>query len=66
METTSRVADPYLLGAEPQTSAGQRHRMICEAAYFLAQARGFAPGYELDDWLLAERQVDAASAARHA
>ncbi len=28
------------------------------AAYFKAQARGFAPGFELDDWLAAEKEVD--------
>jgi hypothetical protein len=30
---------------------------IRQAAYFRAQARGFEPGYELDDWLWAEREV---------
>ncbi|MCX8040299.1 MAG: DUF2934 domain-containing protein [Planctomycetota bacterium] len=32
--------------------------MIAEAAYFLAERRGFAPGHELADWLAAERTVD--------
>jgi hypothetical protein len=32
--------------------------MICKAAYLLAERRGFGPGHELDDWLLAEQQVD--------
>jgi len=31
--------------------------MIEEAAYFIAQQRGFAPGHEIDDWLAAEAQV---------
>ncbi len=35
-----------------------RHRKIAEAAYFIAQKRGFAPGLELQDWLAAEREVD--------
>jgi DUF2934 family protein len=26
------------------------------------RARGFEPGHELDDWLLAEREIDAALA----
>jgi hypothetical protein len=34
--------------------------MIAEAAYHLAQRRGFEPGYELDDWLTAEAEVDSA------
>ena len=33
------------------------HRMISEAAYFLAQERGFEPGHTLEDWLRAEIQV---------
>jgi hypothetical protein len=32
--------------------------MISEAAYYLAEQRGFGPGYELGDWLQAESQVD--------
>ena len=33
------------------------HRAIAEAAYYLAQNRGFAGEYALDDWLAAERHV---------
>lgn len=33
------------------------YEAVSEAAYYLAQARGFEPGHELDDWLLAERQL---------
>jgi hypothetical protein len=33
------------------------HRMISEAAYFLAEKRGFEPGRALDDWLAAELEV---------
>jgi len=36
-----------------------RSARIAEAAYFRAQQRGFAPGYELEDWLAAEKDVDA-------
>ena len=32
--------------------------MIAEAAYYRAHARGFAPGYELEDWLQAEAKVN--------
>jgi hypothetical protein len=35
-----------------------RRLLIREAAYCKAEARGFAPGHELDDWLEAEREVD--------
>jgi hypothetical protein len=36
-----------------------RTARIAEAAYFRAQQRGFAPGFELEDWLGAEREIDA-------
>jgi hypothetical protein len=36
----------------------QRLAMICDAAYFLSERRGFGPGHELDDWLAAEGQID--------
>jgi hypothetical protein len=32
--------------------------MIAEAAYYLAQRRGFAPGSELEDWLAAESEIE--------
>jgi len=35
-------------------------QMIAVAAYYRAQARGFAPGCELDDWLVAEADVGTA------
>jgi len=39
--------------------AEKRHEMIAQAAYFRAKRRGFAPGHEQEDWLIAEREVDA-------
>lgn len=36
----------------------ERCRLIAEVAYYRAQARGFAPGHELDDWLQAEAEID--------
>ena len=40
-------------------SEEERHRMIAEAAYYRAQSRAFDGGYEFDDWLEAEAEVDA-------
>ena len=37
----------------------ERRRRITEAAYYRAERRGFAPGYEEADWLEAEKQIDA-------
>jgi len=30
---------------------------VAEAAYYKAEARGFEPGHEVDDWLDAEREL---------
>jgi hypothetical protein len=35
-----------------------REIMIAEAAYYIAERRGFEPGAELDDWLAAEAEID--------
>lgn len=35
-----------------------RFRLIAERAYFRAEARGFTPGQELEDWLAAEMEVE--------
>lgn len=42
----------------PSPDAGLRHVMIAEMAFFIAEARGFEPGREFDDWLAAEREID--------
>jgi len=43
-----------LAAAKPDLSA-----LTAERAYFRAERRGFAPGHELEDWLAAEREVEA-------
>jgi hypothetical protein len=45
--------------------ASLRHDMISESAYFRAEARGFFPGRELEDWLAAEREIDDVVKARY-
>ena len=35
-----------------------RYASIAQAAYFRSQHRGFKPGYEMEDWLAAEAEVD--------
>jgi glucan-binding YG repeat protein len=40
-------------------TAEERWQMISEAAYFLAEKRGFSGGNPCDDWTQAESQVDA-------
>jgi hypothetical protein len=36
----------------------QRHFMIAEAAYYRAERRGFEGGYEWQDWMDAEAEID--------
>ena len=50
-------------GFDPPTESDW-HRMISEAAYFLAEKRGFAAGRTLDDWLEAELKVKDVLAGR--
>jgi hypothetical protein len=42
----------------PPITPERRRGMIAEAAYLRAQARGFTPGGEEEDWLAAEAEVD--------
>jgi Protein of unknown function (DUF2934) len=53
--TTAAAEAGYPNFVDPQ----QRAALICQAAYFRAMHRGFAPGHELADWLAAEAEVDA-------
>jgi hypothetical protein len=39
-------------------TAEQRLRMVSEAAYYIAEKRGFAPGNDAQDWAQAEREID--------
>ena len=39
-------------------SSEDRSRMIAEAAYYLAEQRGFAGGDPMQDWLDAEEMID--------
>jgi hypothetical protein len=41
----------------PPPSAEEIYRLIQVTAYFKAQARGFGPGVEMQDWLEAEEEV---------
>jgi hypothetical protein len=35
-----------------------RSELVAVAAFYLAERRGFAPGHEVEDWLMAEAQFD--------
>lgn len=49
----------------PAVSAEQRHNYIEVAAFYVAQRRGFAPGNPVDDWAMAEQEVDRLIASGH-
>jgi hypothetical protein len=51
----AKKKDPEVSSA---ASATERHRMIAEAAYSLAEQRGFQSGQEILDWLEAEKEID--------
>jgi len=51
-----RVVSTTLVATKPQID---RQQLIAEAAYHHAEARGFEPGHEIEDWLAAEAEVDA-------
>ncbi len=41
-------------------TAETRRAMVAQAAYYIAEQRGFICGREVEDWLLAEKQIDSA------
>ena len=45
--------------ADQSLSAQQIYMLIQESAYYRAEARGFSPGYEEQDWLEAEAEIKA-------
>jgi hypothetical protein len=56
-----QAPEPRKAAAEkpsPPISAHERERLVAEAAYYRAQRRGFTPGYELQDWVEAEAEVN--------
>lgn len=48
-------------GIEPTSASMPRqlHERIASRAYELAEQRGFVPGQEVEDWLQAEREIEA-------
>ena len=55
---TSSSAPDFLSATSGSQPGEERHAMIAEAAYFIAQSRGFTPGCEFEDWLAAERETE--------
>jgi hypothetical protein len=57
--TAGSKPDSLLDAAKGTVSAEGRRVMIAEAAYYISERRGFGAGREIEDWLLAEKQVNA-------
>ena len=69
-KTPAKKSVPVKTGATPAAtlhavSAEQRHNYIEVAAFYVAQRRGFAPGNPVDDWAMAELEVDRLIASGH-
>lgn len=48
-----------MIDPENELEVSSRLERIATAAYYKAEARGFVPGFEMEDWLRAEAEVDA-------
>jgi DUF2934 family protein len=57
---TTRTSDVSRANKEAIASQAEDGRINCIAtmAYYLAQARGFTPGREVEDWMAAEAEFD--------
>jgi hypothetical protein len=62
-ESKERESMPRPSLREPAVDEANVSALIAECAYYKAERRGFQPGYELDDWLAAEREVGSFAAA---
>lgn len=45
-------------GAHGEIEPNLRHRMVSEATYYIETQRGCADGYDMDDWLQAQKSLD--------
>ena len=54
--------EPAALVVAP--SATELEELVRTAAYYRAERRGFAPGYEWEDWLVAEAEVSTLAGSR--
>lgn len=43
---------------KPSVTPEERYHMISTAAYFRAEQRNFAGGYEMQDWISSEAEID--------
>ena len=58
-QAVANAQEPFAVAPERarQPSDAEQRRMVEEAAYFLAERRRFAAGFELEDWIAAEQEI---------
>lgn len=74
-KTAEPVAAPVAKAAQPRLevstptlstlSGNQRWKMVAEAAYYMAQQRGFGPGQQDNDWFKAEQMINSILSESH-
>jgi hypothetical protein len=57
-QVSEKSESPPGVASQSGIDAETRHRMISQAAYRLYAQRGYLEGFELEDWLQAETEVD--------
>lgn len=57
-ELTVEAETPFAEGINDQLDSDLRHRLVSERAYARYCERGYSDGYDVDDWLEAEAEVD--------
>lgn len=57
-KATTTAKKPAATKAKRSVTPEQRYVMICEAAYYKSERRGFSPENEAQDWLDAEAEIN--------
>lgn len=65
VQTKSAPATAPKSAASSPAAANAKLQMIAEAAYYIAEKRGFQGGDEVQDWLTAETQIEQMLKKRH-
>jgi hypothetical protein len=58
LDADETPAQPFAEGVEDELDPDMRHRLVSDVAYQRYVERGYADGYDLDDWFQAESDVD--------
>jgi hypothetical protein len=63
--TSKTVNENQSKKGQSNVSADHLRKLIAESAYYRAQQRGFKGGNPVEDWLAAEREVNAQTKTNH-